>query len=511
MRGNRAWVGIVVLGCAFAWTAEAAENPPAQWADYVAGVRKAEAIVDDEARCLATPDLPGNQWRPGAASGRCSILRKPAWSLDDVERLLATPEGVAELERGFAALLDAHYNDQTKRDQIFVAFDVFDASDRAGQIAARWLKLAPKSPFALTAAGAHYGTSGWEARGERWISKTPQEQLVRMSGFFSQAVPLYLQALEAEPRLGVACYKLNAIGRQSSDELQQFAMAYCTKVDPDSYFMALERIMSAKPRWGGSDEELRFAVAYAAARTERNPMLGALLGEAAGDIAARADDYGVVADDLAAAARMGPSADLSSKAGDGYWSRGDAWAALAYLSQGVRFRPNDADARYSRAAVLHDLLGDSAWARSDMEVALKEEPGDSRMLNFMGRIVQQLDGYVAARPYFKQAMVGESRPGAMELYCQTYLVPKVELDAANACTRDLVTEFPKSGEGWRLRTWTLYEAHDPAVVEAFDQFARYADQSPRLQHALETMRTDWGPTLERLRSAGKPSDGSQGR
>ena len=103
--------------------------------------------------------------------GRCTILRAPAWSLDDIDRLLATPEGVAELERGFANLLDAHYTDQSQREQIFIAFGVFDESKRAGDVSQRWLKLAPESAFANTAAGVHLGASGWKARGKACIAR----------------------------------------------------------------------------------------------------------------------------------------------------------------------------------------------------------------------------------------------------------------------------------------------------------------------------------------------------
>ena len=129
--------GIALGSALLALDAHAGEagrpTPPAQWTQYFEQVRKAEAMTGDgEARCNAYPDLPGNEWRAGAAQGRCSILRNPARSLDDIDRLLATPEGVAELERGFATLLDAHYRDQSQRDQIFVAIrDV--QSSRAGR------------------------------------------------------------------------------------------------------------------------------------------------------------------------------------------------------------------------------------------------------------------------------------------------------------------------------------------------------------------------------------------
>ena len=48
----------------------AAKQPPAEYAAYVAAVRKADAITDPLQRCLAYPDLPGNTWMPGAAKAR---------------------------------------------------------------------------------------------------------------------------------------------------------------------------------------------------------------------------------------------------------------------------------------------------------------------------------------------------------------------------------------------------------------------------------------------------------
>ena len=103
-----------------------------------------------------------------------------------------------------------------------------------------------------------------------------------MTRHFTAAVPLYFKALQIEPRLSVACHRLASIGQQSSDQLQQYATAQCIGIDPESYYPALGRIIAAQPRWGGSDVEMRAAVAYAAARVDRNPILGALLGEAAG-------------------------------------------------------------------------------------------------------------------------------------------------------------------------------------------------------------------------------------
>jgi len=461
-RIRNAVAGIALGGAVLFQPVHAALPPveaPAQWVEHLAQLRTADAVQGDEARCNAHPDLPGNQWRPGAAQGRCSLLRAPAWTLDEIDGLLSTDKGVAQLERGFAALLDAHYRDQAQREQIFIAFTVFDASPRAGEVAQRWLKAAPKSPFAMVASGAHFGSAGWKARGTRYASKTSADQFERMSGYFDKAVPLYVQALEVEPRLSVACYKLNAIGRQSDPALQMSATAHCLDVDPDSYYVAWEQLISAQPKWGGSDDQMRHAVAYAAARTQRNPILGALLGEAAGYEPLMADNYGEVVDELAGAARMGPGASLLVAAGKGYWTNHDFWSAIAYYSQALRFRPDDADYRYGRAQLTGSMRY-YEWARSDLEVALRLEPDNLRYQLAMGGVVEELETPAAARVYYERALHSELRPQAVERYCRTFLIPTV-LEEGQACTRELVEEFPTSVSAWKYRAWALLE-RDPA-------------------------------------------------
>jgi tetratricopeptide (TPR) repeat protein len=480
----RIGTGIVVLvlaGSSWAAQPHAVQQPPAQWADYIAAVRKADAIEDDEARCVAMPDLPGNAWRPGASKWRCSILRKPMLSLDEIDALLKRDGGATELDRRFATLLDANFNDLAQRDQIFIAFHPFDDSTRAGEVAERWLQQSPRSAFAHAAVGMHHDSAGWKARGLKYVHDTSQAQLDRMAHKFVQAIPEYLEALKIEPRLSPACTSLAAIGRQSSDRVQAYAMAACTKVDPDSYFVTLERIYEAQPKWGGSDEALRVAVAYAEARVDKNPMLAALLGEGAGYEPSMADDEVGAADALAAAVSMGPSGYLSRAAGRAFRAKGDPWTALAYQSQAVRFRPRDEADRYARAGTLW-ALGDLDWAYRDMQVALEVAPDDGWDNYRMGQLVRLLKSEKEARPFFRHAMdVTESRRQAMAMYCQGFVMEPASSSEAADCTRDMVAEYPEDGEGWRLRFWTLSQAKDPEAQHAAEMFLRYADANDAFQ------------------------------
>src|SRR5688500_2926313 len=129
---------VIVFGClalpAFAQEAAqvrapAASKPPEALAAYFAQVRQAEQITDPEKRCLAYPDLPGNQWPAGAAEWRCLMVRPPALSLEEMEAKLATSDGPAWLEQRLEALLEAHYNDPRERDRVSYVFGQFDGSE----------------------------------------------------------------------------------------------------------------------------------------------------------------------------------------------------------------------------------------------------------------------------------------------------------------------------------------------------------------------------------------------
>lgn len=459
--------------------AHAVENsPPPEWAGYREAVRKADAIADNENRCLAYPDPPGNRWQPGAAKGRCAILRAPIFSLDDIDRLLAKADGPAELDRRYAALLDAHYRDPAQRDQIFVAFKVFDGGEHAGTTSARWLSQSKDSAYAHLAVGSHLSNAGWKARGQEFSARTPGAQLQQMQDYFLEAVPHYVRSMEIEPRLSVACHDMAGIGRMSSDKLQRKAMSQCLKIDPDSYFMALEMLEGSRPRWGGSEAQMRSAVAYAQARVQRNPAMGALLGEALGDspsLVDTLDQQGL--ETLRAAALAGPSGALSREAGRAASQLGDKWTAAMWYGQASRFRPREDELRYFMAARLADT-GDLQWAVDQYLAAIAMAPDVAIYRYHVGRHLAGLDRTDEARSQFRAAMRDrEIRPHAMEQWCQTFLLKEVVREQADACTRQMIAEFPTSGEGWRLRAYYLYWADDPHGIEAIDQFVRFADRS----------------------------------
>ncbi|MDI9239565.1 DUF4034 domain-containing protein [Lysobacter sp. LF1] len=468
---------------------------PPQWAKYVEQVRAADAIADMEARCLAYPDLPGNQWPAGAAQAQCALLRKPLYSLDDIERLSATAGGRAELEHGFRRLMKQSRRKGEHRDQMFASYAAFDASERAGQVAKQWLERAPESSFAMLAGGVHYAKSGAKARGRQYASQTSDEQFDRMHEAFAEAMPLLLRAQEREPRLSVACYWLSYIGRNISKELQRQALAHCEKVDPDSYYVALERIRASEPRWGGSSEALDEAVALAAKGVRRNPALGGLLGRSVGYRFTLGGDF--PADLIVPPTRMGPNADLLGRAGRSisHTSFDPNWEDIVYLSQAVRFDPDDEQSHYIRAWVLVNRYRDPLWARADSDAALRLDPNELEYVYLRGRIAQNTEGVVAARPYYQKAMaVPKHHRAALIGWCSSF-DPAQEPDMADDCSRQAATEFPTAREALLLRARALYITGRPGALEAVKQFLM-ADEIPMYLEEAAQMRNEWLPRLQ---------------
>lgn len=472
--------------------AKAPPAPPAAFQDHLARVRAVEAqALDPEARCLAYPDLPGNAWPANAGASRCLLLRAPILSLDEIDRQLDQPQGARALDRRFDALLRAHYADATQRDQIFIAYSIFDADPEAERVARRWLEQSPDSAFAKMALGDAYARQGWRARGTQWASETPGQQLERMGALFQRAVPLLAEAFQEEKRLSPACEQLAAIGRMSSNELQRWATAECLRIDPQSYFVLEEVITQAEPRWGGSEEAMRAAAGLIAARVAQNPALLTLTAIPIGYEADLADAWPEIMPGTVAASLQAPNAGYMARAGRGMYAQGDRWRALSWVSQSLRFQPRDDSHLALRAEILMEL-DDGEWALRDARRAVEAAPASARRQYLLARATRRALGEHAARDALLKTMEdADMREQAYELYCQTYAMSG-ELAAGEACAGALVREFPRNGEGWRMLAWLRGVQDDPAQVEAIDQFVKYHDLERWPHHAA---------TIERIRQA----------
>jgi tetratricopeptide (TPR) repeat protein len=478
----RALLGLLALPV----LARAQLPPPEALATYFAQARQAENIQDPEQRCLAYPDLPGNEWPAGAAASRCLNLRASVVPLAEIESRLATAEGGAWLEQRLTQMLDVN-NEPLERDRIYYVFDPFDASERAGNIATRWLRQMPESPFALTAMGKHRAAQGWESRGGQYVYKTSKAQLQRMQQLFAGAAPLLSDALEREPRLTPACLVLAEIGRQSSDALQQAALAKCLQADPDSYFVVWEWMTGAMPKWGGSMEAMDLVAAYVRQHGPVNPMLYSLLSQPLGYEALQKPKYVDGLEGYLAASRAGPGAKMMTNAGYAYWLQYDPWMALVYWSQALRFWPGDMEVRGMRGRALNYVMDYEAGLK-DLLPAAAADASDLEVQYSTGEALLMLGRPLESRPYLLRA---QKQPGreleALERYCFTWISTweGAGTKQARDCTASLVRRVPDLGRYWGWRYMSLTASRDEGWVEAAGKFLLHADSRDPEQQRLK--------------------------
>ena len=463
----------------------AARQPPAEYAVYIAAMRKADAITDPLQRCLAYPDLPGNTWPAGAAKARCTMFLTPVrYTLDQIDATLEKPGGAAELESAFNALLDAHFKEPAQREQLSVGLRVFRGNDldKAERIARAWRAAAPDSAFARVALGHVLSRRGWDARGGDYASRTAPEKLKKMGEYFVKAAKEYQAALEGTSRLLPACEGLMAIGRNISDNLQTYATERCLYIDPTSYYVVDELMNAAEPRWGGSEDAMKRVAAYAQEKAAINPVLSVFASnDAYYRISRMADGDAESIAVLEPAALQVPNAAYLRLVGGAYLRRDDAWKALAYLSQALRFMPDYAQESRFRALVLRHL-GESKWARADAERAARLDPGNGHAHELLGAIVRELEGPAAAAPHFKRAMDDKkTRENAFNDYCGSLLDAK-RLDEAGTCVDDLLAAYPANPEAWRQRLMVIgFDA--PGSMEAMERFLALNDPKRWPYHA----------------------------
>jgi len=171
-------------------------------------------------------------------------------------------------------------------------------------------------------------------------------------------LPLLEGALVREARMGPACVEIARIGRASSADLQWRALEHCSQVDPLSYYVLAEMLSAMLPKWGGSVQGIQAIVDLVRQHMGQNPALQPLLAFAEMERrkAGRHED----AKAYLAAARLAPHADVLHEAA--YRSAG--WERVVYLTQVLRFRPDQRDARQARHASMSGA-GLRDWAEVD--------------------------------------------------------------------------------------------------------------------------------------------------
>lgn len=482
---------------------EAAQDPaypgaPDEVREFLVAAHAADLIADPLERCLAFPDLPGNQWPDGLARAHCEANYGPRITLAQVQALLDR-DAITEIDALFAADLERHFSATGFSEAIHSDFDVFEASYEAGRLTDAWLDKAPNSAYAQAARASYYRRMAWQARGEDWMRDTPDENVVRMREFVALAVGHYRRAIEIEPRLLSAYAELINIAKLVSDSaMEQWALQAASRVDPACQALARSRMGSLEPRWGGSYALMQAFADELAPFTSRRPLLALSMAAPvidAADILMDNDRYAQAIEVLRPVALRTTSPDAHEDLADSMLEAGqDPWMTLVHLLEAARYRQGRPYIVRTLGRSLLWHAEDPVWALRYLEQANRADPDDAYIHYLMASAYRWTGRIPDAERHYRVAVEDDEvenlrRDSLHELIAtlgesKQFEKALVEVDILNR-------EFPGFAIGWRDRFLVLGHLRMDGGLEAAEKYVELADRSdPAVREEVELLERD---------------------
>lgn len=442
------------------------------WDALLLRMQEADRIDDDVERCLNYPDVPGMTWDRAIVEARCALQRRPKYDLEAIGQRIASAQGRAALEKDFAALLQAHYDTPSERDQIGNAFEIFDASPEAQDIARRWHELSPDSAYGRLAYGNALFAAAQAMRGTRSASATADVDMRNARETAARAAKLLAEAHAAEPRLTPACNARVAALRLSGGDEDAFALGRrCAQNDPMSYSAAVGWKTAAEPRWGGSEAQLSEVERHLLKHRGAAPLLNSVLASLAADplLNREPDPDDAVVAALERAARIAPHGLVLNQLSASWFARGDEKRGLAYLSQAVRF--NIGSTSYRGFRTHQNLFTRPAWAKLDIEYVLRRFPNSiyhkQQLVQVEENLRNDTPALLARDGTVSFDHDGQGRKATLMAECEQYgLSGQQSSEVMNDCSDSLVMEWPEDPEVWRVRADVLHARGDPRALDA---------------------------------------------
>jgi hypothetical protein len=446
-------------------------------------MQEADTIEDDVKRCLAYPDMPDMAWDHAIVEARCALQRKPRYGIDKIAKKIETQQGRDQLERAFDDLLKAHYEIPAERDQIFLAFDIFDDSPQAKDTSKRWHSLNPSSAYSRLAYGKSLASVAQTLRGQRSASDTPASDMRSAQTVADQAAAMLASAYEANPRLSPACAARAKISRMGAGKESPFEIGRrCAQADPRSYMTVLEWKGTAEPRWGGDENLLGEVERHVQKYQADNPLLNSVLASLRADrlLNTGPDPDPTVISALEHASRYGPNSLLLNQLSASRFAHGDQKRGLAYLSEAIRFNIGPSSYRGFRAEA--NLFIRPKWAILDTEYLLRHDPTSVYYKQRLAQAQQNLrNGTANTMAQNGKVAIHDGglwRKATLLSECEAYgLSGKRSSEVMNNCSDRLVGEWPEDPEAWRVRADVLHARGDARALQAAEKYLVYAPKS----------------------------------
>ncbi len=437
---------------------------------FLDAAERTEKIADPLQRCLAYPDPPRSHWDHDAVVAYCKYRHQQIITLAQIRELVQSGRA-AQLDGVLAQTLQEQKSDPDARgrlDRIYLSYFDDGSADTRALINA-WIRQSPNSAFAYAASGMAYKAQAFKARGENYISDTPQSNIDSMERLAALADADLKRAQQMNPEI-VPIYiaKITLGGMTFGNDYAQDAIKQGLAVAPDDYDLYDRILWLDGPNWGGSLQAMRSAIDRAQLHAHENPLLKLLL--------TKADFYRVNHCECGDARQLSAYIALLDRlargqylfdAGDAAYDVGDNSALVIYTSEELRFNQDEERSRINRIYGLVDF-DRIPWAIAEADARLAKSPDDEYAIKARGWAYLIANDLPHAQADFETASRLNPDDGwALGQLSGVYMQTK-QWDKAWDIADKMIAKAPQDPGGWTLRADIQMQQPRPGLKETTD-------------------------------------------
>ncbi|UCE24140.1 MAG: tetratricopeptide repeat protein [Candidatus Zixiibacteriota bacterium] len=201
---------------------------------------------------------------------------------------LLNKENYSRLENAYMDVEQLYEEDVLWESYLLAAYQIFHPSNKDISLEAlnKWVEERG-SHVAYAARGIYLAQAAGRARGGRYISQTPKENLEIMAELCQEAAKDLLVAVDKNPRLSPAYMYLVIMAKMTPMPYTgREIVDRCWADDKRSYYVPVNYLSSLEPRCGGSYAQMAEFIEEAVQYAPLNPRLWTLQGEIDADRAA---------------------------------------------------------------------------------------------------------------------------------------------------------------------------------------------------------------------------------
>ena len=476
---------------------------------FLAQVREAEKQSDPLQRCLAYPDPPGSHWTHDAVASYCHYRFQPTITFAEVKDLIEHGKS-AELDRRMDEALSAQLTQPDARgqlDHIFIS-DFDNGSFEIRPILDAWKRESPKSAYAYAASGYAYVEMAHTARGGAFAQDTAQDKLDSMDRLLNEADSDLKHAIALNPHITpVYAAMIHAGGLSLGSAYADHAVHLGLQADPSNWYIYHQLMWLARPEWFGSLDAMQRVATSAMTHVSQNPLL---VMEKMAVPRYQANPSGCNCAPPPQAAKFPAAFDelaISSSlvdAGVTASSQNVFTVSVVYLSEALRFQPQDDDLRRRRAKDLA-ILGESQMALDEANKLVVADPKNVANYETRGNVYMYMSKNSLAEHDLETALA--LSPDDIDVLVPLggiYVNETQEWDKGWDIADRIIKGYPNYAGGWAMRATIQMNQPRAGLDDTYQQFVAHFGSDPGQRPMLDLLRQ----TLAKDSSGSKPRAGT---